>query len=431
MSSSEYKKYSEKGFLNAVLNAFMFIKQMPRNFKIMMTRSSLANFVNNMNSYNSPYAVALGAHGAELGAIRAISSLLGGLVGLFAGWISDKENRKKIIIIGSILGLLAPLLYSVAPFWTWLIPAAMLSGLGNGVFQPAWNSLYADSVKSRARGKSYGIANTLIFLPTLFANIIAGHIIESFGGLTAEGIRPLYMLQLVILASTLAFILKFLRDNGTRHRSDDKASVRKILSDYKDVLAVKGVKGWTLMKGIGAFSIGLASPFWILYAATVLNASAITIAYMLTCRQLVRLLTSPLMGWITDRIGRKNSIFLGRSLMYIAIAIFLLSSEPWQMIIAYGIWGIKDAGMLAWSAVVAEIVPVSYRSKMSALDTSSLRLFGVPGSLLGGLLWDINPITPLIFMVIIDSIIRMPMIHFLVPEPRSEEKSIPRLQSDK
>ena len=45
------------------------------------------------------------------------------------------------------------------------------------------------------------------------------------------------------------------------------------------------------------------------------------------------------------------------------------------------------------------------------------RVMAVPAFILGGFLWDsMSPMYPLIIMIWIDGLDRMPIIHFLVPE---------------
>jgi Na+/melibiose symporter-like transporter len=78
-----------------------------------------------------------------------------------------------------------------------------------------------------------------------------------------------------------------------------------MIKDYKIVLKRKGVKAWVGMKSLGSISIGLAGLFWMLFAATVHGASALTISYMVTVRSLVNIITSPMMGRLTDNFGRK------------------------------------------------------------------------------------------------------------------------------
>jgi MFS family permease len=111
--------------------------------------------------------------------------------------------------------------------------------------------------------------------------------------------------------------------------------------------------------------------------------------------------------------------------MYIGTLFFLFLHEPWQLI---GIWilmGVSDSAMVAWAVQTDEMVPMSYRSRFNALDQASFNLLSAPAAILGGFLWEsVTPMMPFLLMILIDAGIRMPLIYFLVPESKREEKPI-------
>ena len=175
------------------------------------------------------------------------------------------------------------------------------------------------------------------------------------------------------------------------------------------------------MKSLGSLSIGLAGPFWMVFAATVHGASAMTIAYMVTARNLINILVSPLAGRLTDNIGRKKMIIGGRLLMYVATTIFLLlGKNPVALVLAWVVMGISDSTGVAWQAQEVEMVYHSQRARMTALSVAAFNALAVPASILGGWLWDsVSPLAPFIFMTLVDGLIRMPIIYLYVPDSKS------------
>ena len=55
------------------------------------------------------------------------------LANLFAGRLSDKWGRKKILIAGWLVGLPVPFLIIFAPNWNWIIFANVLLGINQGL----------------------------------------------------------------------------------------------------------------------------------------------------------------------------------------------------------------------------------------------------------------------------------------------------------
>ncbi len=394
------------------------LKNTSKRFKVMIVRNSMRNFVNTVNPYNSIYIKNLGASETEIGMLSAISAGFGALFAIITGWIADRRDKKKIYLFGSFVGLLVPLVYFMTDVWILLICAFALEGFRIGVILPAWSAMYANSVKNNVRGTVYGIANTLMILPTIIAPIIGGLIVTHFGGLTIDGIRPLYVMQLITLIITWIYVFIFLKREHNEPNPDSKLLFVTFLKDYKDILAIKGAKTWLTMKMLGAVSVGLVGPFWILYAANILNASSMTIALMLTSRLLVHLLLSPFMGKLVDKFSRKKMIVGARFIMFIAVGIFLLSSgDPSIMIGSWAIWGISNACFVAWNVQMVEMVPNSHRARWVAMDHAAFNLLSIPAAILGGYLWEtLGPISPFLIMLIVDGGLRMPMIYFGVPE---------------
>jgi len=400
-----------------------FYSGISRDLKVILARSSIANFSVNLNPYNSIFIVALGATGMQLGLLTSLSLGLTAVSAMLTGWLSDRLDRKHMFLVGAFIGILVPLTYLAAGSLYWLIPAFVLTGFADGVISPAWTAMYANSVRNRQRGTVYGLANIFILTPVLFAGLIGGQIVSISGGLTLEGIRPVYVVQAALLV--LAWVMVW-RCLGNRKPNQPKRGLnaKTMLDDYGSVLAKKGVRSWVLMKSLGSMSIGLAGPFWMVFAAVVHGASAMTIAYMVTARNLTQIVTSPLAGRLTDNVGRKKMIIGGRLLMYVATAVFLLLGEdPVALILAWVLMGISDSTGVAWQAQEAELVYHGQRARMTALSVAAFNALAVPASILGGWLWDsVSRLAPFVFMALIDGLIRMPIIYLYVPESNSLEQ---------
>ena len=404
--------------LRSIADIVSFFKSLSPNLKVIIARFGLANFVYNVNTYGSIYLVALGASGAQIGLLNSVSLGLTSLFAFATGWICDRRSRKRIFLIGASLGGLVPVIYAVAPSWLWVLPAFILAGVADGIIQPAFTTIYANSVRDDHRGTIYGLVNVFTATPIFFAGLVGGLIVSYFGGLTASGIRPVYILQAVILIAVVLLVWRYLEPETANNGGP--ISLRDIFEDYREVLRIKGARNWALMKSLGSFSIGMAGPFWMLYADLFKGASAMTMAYMVVARGVITVLLSPMSGRLTDAIGRKKMIVGGRTLMYIGTAVFLLSPFDWVLVFAWVLMGINDATGVAWQAEEVELVKHSQRARMTALSVGSFNLLAVPASILGGYLWDyVNPIAPFVVMTAIDGCIRMPFIHYRIPEGKN------------
>jgi MFS family permease len=406
--------------MQTIKKFFSFFSELPPDMRIIITRSSIANLVFNLNTYNSIFIVALGATGTELGLLNSLSLGFTTLAAFTTGWISDRVDRKKMFLMGAIIGILVPITYIIAPTYRWLIPTFFLTGIANGIIQPAWNSMYANSVRNKQRGTIYGIANVFILAPTLLAGIIGGGIVSISGGLNVYGIRPIYYLQTALLITALIIVWSKL---GKRvpEQPIKPLTINTMLQDYQKVLARNGVKSWIGVKCLASLGIGLAGPFWMLYAAKVHGASAMIIGYMVTLRNLTQILLSPYSGNLTDRIGRKKMIIGGRIIMYLSTIIFLFfGGNKWILFMSWIFMGLTDTTGIAWQAQEAELVDVQERARIMGLSVAAFNLLAVPASAFGGWLWDnVGAFAPFIVMMFFDGLIRMPIIYRYVPESKN------------
>ena len=63
---------------------------------------------------------------ASFGVIKAI-------LNLFAGNLSDRWNRKKVLVLGWLFGIPVPFILLFAPSWDWILIANVLLGVNQGL----------------------------------------------------------------------------------------------------------------------------------------------------------------------------------------------------------------------------------------------------------------------------------------------------------
>jgi MFS family permease len=108
-------------------------------------------------------------------------------------------------------------------------------------------------------------------------------------------------------------------------------------------------------------------------------------------------------GMIADRFGRVPCILLARGLgPFDSLSLWLFDDFS-QLLGAYSVIGIAQGlgggrlraggymGGPAWQALVADIVPPHERGKIMGLMGTISGIIGIPGSYLGGWLYDFNP----------------------------------------
>jgi MFS family permease len=97
--------------------------------------------------------------------------------------------------------------------------------------------------------------------------------------------------------------------------------------------------------------------------------------------------------------------------------------KPEYLITAWVIGGISMGGM-GWSTIIMEMVPADQRGRWGGISQLFNGVALIPGSILGGLLWDrFNPESPFIAYICITVFILMP-IFTTIPETLRRKKIV-------
>jgi MFS family permease len=103
------------------------------------------------------------------GLVKAFSNL-------FAGGLADRFGRKKILVVGWLVGVPVPLILMYAPSWEWIVAANVLLGVNQGL---AWSMtviMKIDLVGPRRRGLAIDLNDGMSWgvFPLFFANFGLG-----------------------------------------------------------------------------------------------------------------------------------------------------------------------------------------------------------------------------------------------------------------
>jgi hypothetical protein len=315
----------------------------------------------------------------------------------------------------------------------------------------------------------------LTSLPVIIAPLVAVQIMGNPSQISAPSIRPLFLIQLVGLVLLLAFVYFVISEekgNWRRFRNafsaadlaflapfmvipplvciaigyaqgiDNAALIPTIIlfsaslivgvlayrlrsktkdedhlgNELRDLIRLPGVKAWLSMKASGAFAMGLASPFFLVYAAYGLGMPPMGLALMVTIRTLTKFISAVPWGVASDSRGRKFTFLFGRVFMNLGVLCFVLASKSWVLILAYALMGVADGSVSVWPAIRTELVPSRSRAVMVSLNNYVFYVPIIFSALLGGVLYSVWPRIIFILCLLIDAGLRMPLVAFRVPE---------------
>lgn len=392
-----------------------FLRGQSRNYRVLLVRGVAASFLSQLTmNFSNLYIVELGASPVQLGGIRAIGSAVSALFSIPAGWLSDVYSVKRILIFGMIIQILSIAFFAFAQNWLWIIIAVILQTLTMTLVWRIQNIIIANSLSDRDRATGYGLRTTLMQLFSVAAPSIGGFLVYLFGGISVEGIRPLYYIQLagmIFVSIYVAFSLEDIRFNI-------EVGVRRIFTGFREVFSAgRGLKRFAFIQAMGSITWGMSMPFPFIYAVEFKGANSLVIGYMGTFQTLVSMLLALPLGRLADSRGRKFTIYLTRPFFYGSFLLLILAppNNPHVLLLAWALRGVM-MGSNAWMTMSMELVPPEYRGRWTGITSLLQNLTRVPAMLIGGYLYqNVDPRLVFIIPIIIDSFIRMPILS-TVPE---------------
>jgi len=392
-----------------------FFRRQTPSFKLMLERRALHGLATGLSmQYNSIYATLLGADVVQLGSLQSVGNAMGALAGLPAGWFIDYYSLKKVFLLGTAFLAASRLLYSAASHWAYLYVGIVLFYLGMRVTCTSCTVTCASELTNEDRATGRGFCRTLASPVALFAPLLAAWIISRFGGISVEGLRPLYIIQTLVFLGI--FVLLWTQLSGERgpRRSGGGES---ILSGFAEVFKQgPDVVRLMLMMGLLELPWMITQTFMPLYAHEAKGANEFLLGGIAMAYALVPMVASIPLGRLADRHGRKKLLFVIAPLAYFAnlCLVFAPASGVGASLslLLYGVlFGFNSIAMALASSMAAEIMPQGQMGRWIGIVSLFRSLVSIPAPFVGGLIWrHMGPQYVFFVAIAIDAFVRLPLL---------------------
>lgn len=390
-----------------------FLKRQSHNYRMLLLRSAGANFLTNFtNSYNSIYITGLGADEVTLGFLGSLSSVINMCISLPSGWIADRYNLKRVMGIGMVIQVIMIGLYAFAKDWTWILVAMMVQPFTQALLMRGQNVMISKSLRDMDRAQGFGLRQMSAQLMGIMAPIPAALLVTYFGGLTVEGIRPLFFIRLIGVIILYIYIYLKLVDVPPERR-EGKGS---FFQDFREVFrGGKGLKAWIGASSVGAITMGMTGSFVFLYVKEIRGADALTIGLLTTVETLTMIMLSIPLSRIADTRGRRFAVLLTRPARILWLPIIVFCKHPYWLFVVWIFRGISRSSnsLQTWSL---ELVPPEQRGRWLGITNTINSIFRIPAPILGGFLYKVNPAFIFLIPFVLEAFIRTPLFAFRVPE---------------
>jgi MFS family permease len=291
------------------------------------------------------YLTHLGVDSASIGNYLALIFLSLAVGTICAGWLSDRFQRRKLILVGATL-MQIPLAWlmsqttQVVPLIALLVINWFLGGIGIAMVQ-ILAGLFAPE---NERGKIFGILGLTSNLGTMIGGEIIGLVLKQ------SSYSTLFVIGAVITTIT-PLAGTFL---------EDKAPVQKQARGSVTVqpAIILGLSFYLLL--IASTLVNASSSFINLGRPLLMDKKGFdseAISSVITVGGAVGIPVPLLIGWLSDRLGRYRLIILSYLVAGVSVALVGVSTNLWHFWIAALLGAGTGAGNAVASALVTDLVP--------------------------------------------------------------------------
>ena len=285
----------------------------------------------------------LGLTDVEVGLIGAARNVTGTTLNIPAGIIADIWRSKVALILASSLTCVALgyLLMGASPnYWLLLLGAAITGGGAPLWHAPAFGTLAA--VYPERRALALAAHRTGGSLGDTLSPLVIGVLLGGFAfwGLEWAGLEWQALALLLVVPAMVGAVAVLLFYRRLEAGGEGFGGLREYVRSARPLLTNSSVLSMVALSGAHAMAFNALTIFLILYMREDLAFSVFKTGYHLALLTLFGSVFAPLMGWMSDKIGRRPVIFLGLSGGTILVFSFLFFGTGWSFTIILAFLGL-------------------------------------------------------------------------------------------
>lgn len=291
------------------------------------------------------FAASLGASPTEIGWIVIASTIPGVLISFPAGALADHLGTRRVLLASLVVFASAPFLYlGVENAWQ-LMAVRFYHGFATAIFGTVASAAIAERY-TQDRAARLSIYSSATIVGRSLAPFLGGFLIS----LASYGAVYVACAISGVLALAAGLLLPENRPTQTKASARPRfwASLKEVLRD-RSILVVSAIEAAQYLV------FGAIEAFLALYAAS-LGVPAWQIGIILGAQLVSIVFTKPLMGRLSDRIGRRRVILPGLVLGAASVALLPWVSEFFGLAALSLVFGLGFATVTSsTSALVADL----------------------------------------------------------------------------
>jgi predicted MFS family arabinose efflux permease len=316
---------------------------------------------------------------SQFGMVVSGYAISAGISGILAAGFADKFDRKKMLLFFYSGFVVGTFLCAKAPDFTMLFAARIFTGIFGGVLGAINFAIVTDLFKPEVRGRVMGFLQTAFALSQVLGVPIGLYLANEYGWHSTF----LMIVGLCIPVGVLIMIYMKPVDDHLKLKNE-KGAVQHLIHTAKESSYLRGYLA-TILLATGGF---MMMPFASAYAVNNLGIAFDKLPALYIIVGLASIIVAPLLGKLTDTIGKFQLFMAGSILTIIVINIYCnLGITPfWGVtIVSITMFVGITSRMISYSALVSEIPEPKDRGAFMSINGSIQQISGGIATYVAGL----------------------------------------------
>lgn len=316
----------------------------------------------------------------QFGWVVSAYAFSAGISGLLAAGFADRFDRKKLLLFFYTGFIIGTLLCGIAPDYTFLFFARIITGLFGGVIGSISFAIITDLFALQMRGRVMGFVQ-MAFATSQVMGIPIGLYLANLWGWHS----PFLLIVGVSIIVGVAIIFFMKPIDAHLKIKNDKNPFQHLVSTVSRPYYLKGFGAIVLLATGGFMLMPFASAFTVYNLG--ISLDHLPMIYMAT--GICSMIAGPLAGRLSDQVGKYKVFFYGSLLMMIVLVWYCnLGITPlWLVIVANVIMFIGvTSRMISASALMTAIPNPADRGAYMSIQSSVQQISGGFASVLAGLI---------------------------------------------
>lgn len=316
---------------------------------------------------------------AQFGLVVSAYAFSAGAAGICAAGFADRFDRKRMLLFFYAGFAAGTVLCGIAGSYPALLFARVITGLFGGVLGSISFAIITDLFRMEVRGRVMG------FVQIAFsASQVLGIPIGLYLATRLDWHATFLMIAALAVLTGIAIATKLRPITGHLHGRHDKSAFLHLWHTASNRYYIQGFLA-TLLLATGGFMI---MPFSSAFLVNNVHIPETELSLIFLVTGLVSIFTGPLLGKLTDRIGKFRLFIAGSILSIVMVVIYThLGPNPIWVVMAVNtvLWIGISSRMISSSALISGVPDMKDRGAYMGINSSVQQISGGVASALAGL----------------------------------------------